>query len=95
VKAEPPVAVVDSVVAKHGTQKVAEAYLQFLFTPEGQEMGAKHYFRPQDPAVAARHAADFPVLRTYDIASLGGWSVVQPKHFGDGGLFDHIYQPGK
>ena len=95
VKAEPPVSVVDSVAAKHGTQKVAAAYLQFLFTPEGQEMGAKHYFRPQDAAVAARHAADFPAVRTYDIASLGGWTAVQPKHFGDGGLFDHIYQPGK
>ncbi len=95
VKAEPPVAVVDSIAAKHGTQKLAEAYLKFLFTPAGQEMGAKHYFRPQDPAIAAKYAANFPKLRTYDIASIGGWKVVQPKHFGDGGLFDHIYQPGK
>jgi len=95
VTAEPPVAVVDSVAAKHGTQKLAEAYLRFLFTREGQEFGAKHYFRPQDKAVAAKYAANFPTLRTYDIATLGGWKVVQPKHFGDGGLFDHIYQPGK
>jgi sulfate transport system substrate-binding protein len=95
VKAEPPVAVVDAIAAKHGTQKLAEAYLKFLFTPAGQEIGAKHYFRPQDPAVAAKYAANFPTLRTYDIATLGGWKVVQPKHFGDGGLFDHIYQPGK
>ena len=95
VKAEPPVAVVDSVAAKHGTQAVAEAYLKFLFTPQGQEIGAKHYFRPQDRAIAAKYAANFPKLRTYDIGTLGGWSLVQPKHFGDGGLFDHIYQPGK
>ncbi len=95
VKAEPPVAVVDTIAAKHGTQKVAEAYLKFLFSPQGQEIGAKHYFRPQDRAVAAKYAAEFPTLRTYDIATLGGWKVVQPKHFGDGGLFDHIYQPGK
>ena len=95
VKAEPPVAVVDSVAAKHGTQALAEAYLKFLFTPQGQEIGAKHYFRPQDPAVAARYAANFPALRLYDIGTLGGWKIVQPKHFGDGGLFDHIYQPGK
>ena len=95
VKAEPPVAVVDSIAAKHGTQKVAEAYLRYLFTPAGQEIGAKHYFRPQDPAVAAKYAANFPSVHTYDVASLGGWKVVQPKHFGDGGLFDHIYQPGK
>jgi sulfate transport system substrate-binding protein len=95
VKAEPPVAVVDSVVAKHGTRKVAEAYLHFLFTREGQEFGAKHYFRPQDKTVAAEYAATFPSVHTYDIASLGGWKVVQGKHFADGGLFDHIYQPGK
>jgi len=95
VKAEPPVAVVDSIAAKHGTQKLAEAYLRFLFSQQGQEIGAKHYFRPQNKAVAAKYAANFPTLRTYDIATLGGWKVVQPKHFGDGGLFDHIYQPGK
>jgi len=95
VKAEPPVAVVDSIAAKHGTQKLAEAYLRFLFSQQGQEIGAKHYFRPQNKAVAAKYAENFPTLRTYDIATLGGWKVVQPKHFGDGGLFDHIYQPGK
>ncbi len=95
VKAEPPVAVVDAVADKHGTRALAEAYLRFLFTPAGQEIGAKHYFRPQDATVAAKYAANFPTLRTYDITTLGGWSVVQPKHFGDGGLFDHIYQPGK
>jgi sulfate transport system substrate-binding protein len=95
VKAEPPVAVVDSVVEKHGTQKLAEAYLKFLFTSQGQDIGARHYFRPQDPAIAARYAANFPAVKMYDIGTIGGWKVVQPKHFGNGGLFDHIYQPGK
>ena len=95
VKAEPPVAVVDSIAEKHGTQKVALAYLQFLFSPQGQDIGAKHYFRPQDPSVAAKYAANFPTLKLYDINTIGGWKIVQPKHFGDGGLFDHIYQPGK
>jgi sulfate/thiosulfate transport system substrate-binding protein len=95
IRAEPPVAVVDRVVDQHGTRPAAEAFLRFLFSPEGQRIGAKHYFRPQDPKVLAANAATFPRLTLYDIASLGGWSTVQPKHFGDGGLFDHIYTPGK
>jgi sulfate/thiosulfate-binding protein len=95
VLAEPPVAVVDAVAAKHGTQKLALAYLQYLFSPAGQEIGARHYFRPQDPAVAKRYKAVFPTLKMYDVASLGGWKAVQPKHFGDGGLFDQIYTTGK
>ncbi len=95
VLAEPPVAVVDAVADKRGTQKLAQAYLQFLFTAPGQEIGAKHYFRPQDPAVAQHYAAQFPALKLYDVASLGGWKIVQPKHFGDGGLFDRIYTTGK
>ena len=95
VLAEPPVAVVDTIAAKHGTQKVAAAYLQFLFSKPGQEIGAKHYFRPQDPDVAKEYTAVFPAVKMFDIASLGGWKVVQPKHFGDGGLFDHIYTTGK
>ncbi len=95
VLAEPPVAVVDTIAGKHGTQKVAAAYLQFLFSKPGQEIGAKHYFRPQDPDVAKDYTSVFPKLKLYDIASLGGWKVVQPKHFGDGGLFDHIYTTGK
>jgi sulfate transport system substrate-binding protein len=95
VKAEPPVSVVDSIAEKHGTQQLAKAYLQFLFTAQGQDIGARHYFRPQDPAIASKYAANFPALKLYDIGTLGGWKLVQPKHFGDGGLFDHIYQPGK
>jgi sulfate transport system substrate-binding protein len=95
VLAEPPVAVVDSVAEKRGTVKLAQAYLTFLFSPEGQDIGAKHYFRPQDAGVSKRYVAQFPALKLYDVASLGGWKVVQPKHFGDGGLFDHIYTTGK
>ncbi len=91
--AEPPVAVVDSVVDRKGTRAAAEAYLRFLYTPEMQEVIASRHFRPRD-AAAARGAA-FPAVTTFDIASLGGWSAVQAKHFADGGLFDRIYVPGK
>ena len=93
--AEPPVAVVDSVVDRRGTRAAAQAYLDFLYTPDGQELAAKHHYRPRDPAVLQRHAAAFPAVQTFDIASLGGWAAVQARHFADGGLFDRIYAPGK
>ena len=93
--AEPPVAVVDSVVDKKGTRAVAQAYLEYLYTADGQELVAKHHYRPRDPAVMQKHAAAFPALNTFDIASLGGWSAVQAKQFADGGVFDRIYTPGK
>jgi sulfate transport system substrate-binding protein len=86
---------VDSVVDKKGTRAVAQAYLEYLYTPDGQELAAKHYYRPRDPAVAKRYAATFPAIPTFDIASLGGWTQVQAKHFADGGLFDKIYTPSK
>ena len=95
VKAEPPVAVVDSVVKTRGTQKLAEAYLRYLYSPAGQEIVARHHYRALDPTVAARHHADFPDIKTYDVESLGGWKVLQPKHFGDGGIFDTISTAGK
>jgi sulfate transport system substrate-binding protein len=89
--AEPPVAVVDRVAARHSTKEVAQAYLEFLFTPEGQEIAAKHYFRPRDPAVAAKHAADFPGVQTFTIDEVfGGWAKAQATHFADGGTFDKI-----
>ncbi|MBO1326722.1 sulfate ABC transporter substrate-binding protein [Acetobacter sp. TBRC 12305] len=91
--AEPPVAVVDRNVQAHGTEAVAKAYLDFLFTPEGQRIGAKHYFRPVDPAILAEAASVFPKTDTFDIASLGGWQSVQKRHFSDGGIFDQIYAP--
>lgn len=92
--AEPPVAIVDKNVDKHGTRKVAEAYLNYLYTPEGQELAAKHYYRPTDPKVAAAHEKDFPKVNLITIDEVfGGWKKAQPEHFGDGGTFDQIYQP--
>lgn len=90
--AQPPVAVVDKNAAKHGTAKVAEAYLRYLYTPEAQEIIAANHYRPLDPKVAAEHAGDFPKLDLVTIARFGGWRTAQPKFFGDGGVFDQIYQ---
>jgi sulfate/thiosulfate-binding protein len=95
VLAEPPVAVVDSVVDKHGTRAVAEAYLRFLYTPEGQEIAARNFYRPRDPAVAARYAATFPTIALATIQDFGGWDKAQAAYFTDGGLFDRIYTPEK
>lgn len=90
--AEPPVAVVDKYVDKHGTRAVAEEYLKYLYSPEGQEIAAKHHYRPRDPAVAEKHAAEFPKLRLFTIDDrFGGWSVAQKRHFDDHGVFDDIY----
>jgi sulfate transport system substrate-binding protein len=88
--AEPPVSVVDQVVDRRGTRKPATAYLEFLFTPEGQAIGAKHYFRPRSGG-----ADQFAEIKTFEIASLGGWASVQKRHFADGGLFDRLYTPGQ
>ena len=95
VLAEPPVAVVDRVVDKRGTRQVAEAYLRFLYTPEAQEIAARNFYRPRDPAVAARYASVFPALTLATIQDFGGWDKAQPAYFADGGLFDRIYAPGK
>ena len=96
IQAEPVVAVVDQVAAKHGTAKQAEAYLRFLYTPAGQEIEAKHFLRPTDPAIAAKYAERFPAIQTFTVdALLGGWKKVQAEQFGDGGVFDQIYQPVK
>jgi len=93
--AEPPVAVVDQVVDRRGTRAVAEAYLRYLYTAEGQEIAAKHHYRPRDPAVAERHAGEFPPVRLFTIEeAFGGWERAQATHFGDGGTFDQIYAPG-
>ncbi len=91
--AEPPVSVVDQNVDQHGTRKVAEEYLKYLYSPQGQEIAAKHFFRPRDPAVAARYAgqwAAIPRLVTVD-AVFGGWARAQAAHFADHGSFDRIY----
>ena len=89
--AEPPVAVVDEVALRHGTRAVATAYLEYLYGKEGQEIIARHFYRPRDPQIAARYAARFPPLRLATIADFGGWTVAQHTHFMDGGVFDQIY----
>ncbi|MBN4665949.1 sulfate ABC transporter substrate-binding protein [Pandoraea nosoerga] len=89
---EPPVAVVDKNVDKHGTRKVAEAYLQWLYSPQGQEIAAKHFYRPRSPEIAKKYEAQYPKLKLYTVdADLGGWTKTQAKHFADGGIFDQIY----
>ena len=94
--AEPPVAVVDRNVDKHGTRKVAEAYLQYLYTAQGQEIAAKNHYRPRDPVIAAKYANQFPKLQFVTIdGEFGGWPNATKIHFSDGGTFDQIYQPGK
>jgi sulfate transport system substrate-binding protein len=94
--AEPPVAVIDKVATKHGTLPVAQAYLEYLYTPEGQEIGARHFYRPRNPQVAAKYANQFPKLSLITVDEVfGGWQKAQSAHFGDGGTFDQIYQPGR
>jgi sulfate/thiosulfate-binding protein len=94
--AEPPVAVVDKTVDKRGTRKVAEAYLQHLYSDEGQEIAAKNYYRPISDKAAKKYAAQFPKVKLFTIDEVaGGWAKAQKAHFADGGVFDQIYQPGK
>ncbi|MGC1381668.1 MAG: sulfate ABC transporter substrate-binding protein [Candidatus Baltobacteraceae bacterium] len=95
VLAEPPVAVVDGVVAKKNTRTVAEAYLRYLYTPQGQEIIARHYFRPRLAAVAKKYAAQFPAMKLVNIDAFGGWRKAQQTYFADGGVFDQIYQPSQ
>jgi sulfate/thiosulfate-binding protein len=93
--AEPPVSVVDKVAAKHGTSEAAKAYLEFLYTEEGQEIGAKNYYRPRLEKIAAKYADRFPKLQLFTVDELfGGWQKAQKRHFDDGGVFDKIYTPG-
>jgi sulfate transport system substrate-binding protein len=92
--AEPPVAVVDKVVDKRGTRRVAEAYVQFLYSDAGQEIAAKHYYRPRNEKAAAKYAAQFPKVTLFTVGeSFGGWQKAQKTHFADGGSFDKLYQP--
>lgn len=94
--AEPPVAVVDKVVDRKGTREVAEAYLQWLYTPEAQDIIARNYYRPSNKEVAAKYASQFPEVKLITIDDVfGGWRTAQQKHFGDGGTFDQIYQSGR
>ncbi|MDR3438234.1 sulfate ABC transporter substrate-binding protein [Telmatospirillum sp.] len=90
VLAEPPIAVVDKVVDKRGTRAVSEAYLKFLYSPQGQEIAAHNHYRPRDPETAKRHAKEFPEVKLFTVQSLGGWHALHKAHFQDGGIFDQI-----
>jgi sulfate transport system substrate-binding protein len=91
--AEPPVSVVDQVVDRHGTRAIAEAYLNFIYSEEGQEIAARNFYRPRLKAVADRHANQFPPIDLFTVDQVfGGWQKAQAEHFADGGIFDQIYQ---
>jgi len=93
--AEPPVAVVEKNAERHGTRAVAQAYLEFLYGAEGQEIAARNFYRPRDAKVAARYAAKFPKIELVTVDGVfGGWQKAQATHFADGGVFDQIYVPG-
>ncbi len=92
--AEPPVTWVDKVVARHGTQELAKAYLEYLYSDEGQDIVARNHYRPRSEAILAKYASDFPPVNLFTIDELfGGWQKAQQAHFKDGGSFDEIYQP--
>ena len=95
--AEPPVTVVDKVAKDHATEEVAKAYLEYLYSKEGQEIAAKNHYRPRDPSIAAKYAAQFPKLELVKIDDpvFGGWANAQRKHFSDGGIFDEIFAAGR
>ena len=94
--AEPPVTIVDKVVDKHGTRKVAEAYLNYLYSLPGQEIAGRNFYRPRLPEVAKKFERQFPQIQLLTIdKDFGGWKKAQQKHFADGGIFDQIYQPGQ
>ena len=94
--AEPSVAVVDKVVDRKGTRAIARAYVEYLYTREGQELAAKHHYRPRDSKVAAKYAGTFAQVKLFTIdQAFGGWDAAQKTHFADGGTFDQIYRPGR
>jgi len=94
--AEPPVALVDTIADRHGTRRAAEEYLKYLYSPEAQEIVAKHFYRPRLAAVAEKYAAQFPRIRLFTVDALfGSWQEAQKTYFADGGIFDQIYQPSR
>lgn len=93
--AEPPVSLVDGIVDKKGTRVVAQAYLNYLYSPQGQQIIARHYFRPRLASVARRYSWQFPAIKMVTIAAFGGWNTAQQTYFADGGVFDQIYQPNQ
>lgn len=92
--AEPPVAIVDKVVDRKGTRDLAQAYLEFLYTPEAQDIIGRHFYRPVDPAASSKYASILKPVELVTIAEFGGWQEAQKTHFNDGGVFDRIYRPG-
>jgi sulfate transport system substrate-binding protein len=94
IQAEPHIAIVDRYVEQKGTRAAAEAYLNFLYTPEAQEIIARNFYRPSDPAVLAKHASDFPDIELFPITTVAAnWDAAQTKFFAEGGIFDAIYSP--
>ncbi|MEO7053333.1 MAG: sulfate ABC transporter substrate-binding protein [Rhizomicrobium sp.] len=94
--AEPPVALVDKNIERHNNRKAAEAFVNYLYTPEAQEIEARDFYRPRNPAILAKYKANFPNIPLASIdTDFGGWAKAQQTHFADGGVFDQIYQPGK
>ncbi len=94
--AEPPVAVVDVLAERRGTRLVAQAYLEYLYAEEGQEIAARHFYRPTNPEVAKKYAEKFPSIKLFTVNdTFNGWKSAQETHFADGGVFDQIYQPGQ
>jgi sulfate/thiosulfate-binding protein len=94
VLAEPPVSIVDKVVDRKGTREVAQAYLEYLYTPQGQEIAAQNFYRPRLPEVAEKYSKQFPKIDLFTVDDLfGGWTKAQKTYFDDGGVFDQIYQP--
>jgi len=93
---EPTASLVDKVVDKKGTRAVAQAYLEYLYSPEGQEIAAKRYYRPRSEAVAKKYASQFPKVKLFTLAEIiGDWQKTQKTHFADGGVFDQVYQPNQ
>jgi len=93
---EPTVSVVDKVVDKKGTRAVAEEYLKYLYSPEGQEIAAKRYYRPRSEVIAKKYASQFPKMKLFTLAEIvGDWQKTQKTHFADGGVFDQVYQPNQ
>jgi sulfate transport system substrate-binding protein len=93
--AEPPVALVDKVADRKGTRDLAQAYLEFLYTPPAQDIIARNYYRPRDAATAAKYAERYPALPLLTIADFGGWDTAQAAYFADGGMFDRVFTPGR
>ncbi len=92
--AEPPVAIIDKNVDKHGTRKLAEAYLNFLYTPQAQDIIAQNSYRPRNAAALKKYAANFPKIKLFTLNEVfGNWRAAQKTHFNDGGVFDQIYLP--